>query len=100
MLYLGAVISCDGKNSKNILHKQNRALGTQITKYINGEGVRKIYIGISFHIPKLTFKGKHLYAAEAMINISEQDFRKIEQIEEDLMRKLFSTDRSCPIHFI
>ena len=32
MLYLGAVISCDGKNSKNILHKQNRALGTQIKK--------------------------------------------------------------------
>ena len=35
-----------------------------------------------------------------MMNIKEKDFRHIEQIEEDLMRKLFSTDMSCPIHFM
>ena len=45
-------------------------------------------------------RGSFLYTAEAMINISEQDFRHIEQIEEDLMRKLFSTDRSCPLHLM
>ena len=52
------------------------------------------------HLPKLTLKGSFLYTAEAMINISEQDFRQIEQIEEDLMRKLFSTDISCPLHLM
>ena len=27
-------------------------------------------------------------------------FRKLEQIEEDQMRLLFETDRSCPIHLM
>ena len=40
ILYLGAVISYDGKNSKNIVHKQNRALGTQkqIMSMVKGLG--------------------------------------------------------------
>ena len=44
-------------------------------------------------------RGSILYATETMMNIKEEDFRHIEQIEEDLMRKLFFTDRSCPIHW-
>ena len=30
----------------------------------------------------------------------EDDFRKLEQIEEDQMRCMFETDRSCPIHLM
>ena len=41
-----------------------------------------------------------LYGAEAMMNMKEDDYRKIEQIEEDQMRLLFETDRSCPIHLM
>ena len=45
-------------------------------------------------------KGSILYAAEAMINIKEDNFRKLEQIEEDQMRLFFETDRSFPIHLM
>ena len=41
-----------------------------------------------------------LYGAEAMLNIKENDFRQLEQIEEEQMRLLFKTDRSCPIHLL
>jgi hypothetical protein len=100
ILYLGAVISCDGKNSKNIVHKQNRALGTQKQIMSMVKGLGKYTIECGFIYLNSLLRGSILYAAEAMINISEQDFRHIEQIEEDLMRKLFSTDRSCPLHLM
>ena len=100
ILYLGAVISYDGKNSKNIVHKQNRALGTQKQIMSMVKGLGKYTIECGFIYLNSLLRGSILYAAEAMINISEQDFRHIEQIEEDLMRKLFSTDRSCPLHLM
>ena len=100
ILYLGAVISYDGKNSKNIVHKQNRALGTQKQIMSMVKGLGKYTIECGFVYLNTLLRGSILYAAEAMLNISEQDFRHIEQIEEDLMRKLFSTDRSCPLHLM
>ena len=63
-------------------------------------GLGKYTLECGFIYLNSLLRGRILYAAEAMINISEQDFRKIEQIEEDLMRKLFSTERSCPIHLM
>ena len=45
-------------------------------------------------------RGSILYATETMIDIKEEDYRNIEKIEEDQMRKLFDTDRSCPIHLL
>ena len=80
MLYLGAVISCDGKNSKNIIHKQNRALGTQkhIISMVNELG--KYTLECGFIYLNSLLRGSILYAANAMMNISEQDFHKIEQI--------------------
>ena len=100
MLYLGVVISCDGNNSKNINHKQNRALGTQkqIMSMVKGLGSYTAECG--FIYLNSILRGSILYATETMMNIKEKDFRHIEQIEEDLMRKLFSTDMSCPIHLM
>ena len=45
-------------------------------------------------------RGSILYGAEAMINTKEEDFRKIEQIEEQQMRLLFQTNKSCPLHLL
>ena len=45
-------------------------------------------------------RGSILYGAEAMIDIKESDFRKIEQIEEDQMRLLFETTLNCSIHLL
>ena len=52
-----------------------------------------------WHLNSL-LRGSSLYTAEAMINMKKDDFRKLEQIEEDQMRLLFETDRSCPIHIM
>ena len=45
-------------------------------------------------------RGSILYGAEALINLTEKDFREIDQIEEEQMRLLFKTDRSCALHLL
>ena len=41
-----------------------------------------------------------LYGAEAMMNVKENDFRQLEQIEEEKIRLLLKTYKSCPIHLL
>ena len=38
-----------------------------------------------------------LFASETMYDIKENDFRQLERIEEDMLRKLFKTGRGCPV---
>ena len=45
-------------------------------------------------------RGSILYGAEAMINMKECNFRKIEQIKEHQIRPFFSEDQMCPIHLL
>ena len=42
-------------------------------------------------------RGSILYAAECYYDLSENQLRRIERIEENLMRKIFKTNKSCPI---
>ena len=39
-----------------------------------------------------------LFAAEAMYNLKENEFRLLERIEENLLRKLFNTEKGCSIY--
>ena len=50
MIYLGVVISCDGKNSKNIIHKGNKAFGTkkQIMNMVKESGKYTIECGFIY----------------------------------------------------
>ena len=100
ILYLGVIISCDGKNTKNINYKRNKSIGThkQITNMVKGCG--KYTIECGFIYPNSILRGSILYGAESMLNIKEDDYRKIEQIEEQQMRLLFSTERNCSIHLL
>ena len=42
-------------------------------------------------------RGSILYAAECYYNLTENQLRRIERIEEKFLRKIFKTTRSCPI---
>ena len=39
-----------------------------------------------------------MFAAEAMYDIKEKEFRHIERIEEDMLRRIFKTGRGCAIY--
>ena len=42
-------------------------------------------------------RGSILYAADCYYNLTENNLRRIERIEENFMRKNFKTVKSCPI---
>ena len=100
IIYLGVDVSSDGKNTNNIIHKRNKAFGTQkqIMQMLRESGTYTIECGFIYLNSLL--RGSILYAAEAMMNVTEQDFRNIDLIEEGQMRMLFATSASCPIHLM
>ena len=93
--YLGFIISNDGSNMKNIEAKEKRAIWIKRTiKYlINGLGKYTIECGIIYLNSLL--RSSILFAAETMYNVKENEFRQVEPIEEDLLRKLFKTGKGC-----
>ena len=42
-------------------------------------------------------RGSILYASECYYNLTENELRRIEKIEERYIRKVFKTGRNCPI---
>ena len=95
--YLGFVISSDGSNINNIEAKKKRAIG--ITKHIQYliKDLGKFTIECGIIYLNSLLRSSILFAAEAMYDIKENDFRHIEMIEEDLLRKLFKTGKVCTI---
>ena len=53
-----------------------------------------------FLYPKSVLRVCIVYGAESMINIKEDYYRKIDKIEEEQIRLLFSRDRSYSIQLL
>ena len=96
--YLGFIISEDGSNMKNIEAKGKRSIGIikQIQFLVQGLGKYTIECGMIYLNSLL--RSSILFAAEAMYNIKESEYRKLERIEEDLLRKLFKSVKGCSIY--
>ena len=79
-MYLGVLISCDGRNMPNIFHKRNKSFGThkQIMSMVSEIG--KYTMECGFIYLNSILRGSILYGAEALINLTEKEFREIEKI--------------------
>ena len=100
LMYLGFMLSKDGVNMKNIIYKQNKTIGTkkQIIKLIEPLGPYT-FEGANIYIHSL-LRSTILYAAEAMNNVKEAEYRALESIEESVLTQVFHTKRSCPKHLL
>ena len=47
---------------------------------------------------KSLLRSSILFAAKAMYNIKEKEYRQLERIEEDMLRTIFKTEQGCPIY--
>ena len=99
LVYLGHVLSKNGGNLENIYDKSNKYIGTQkqIKKMIEGLGPFR-FEGALIYIHTL-IRTSILYAAETMYNVTEQELRALESIEESVLQEVFVTKRSCPKRF-
>ena len=85
---------------ENITHKSNRAIGTEklILKLIQNMGPYT-FEGALIYIQSL-IRTSTLYASETMYNVSENEWRALESIEESALIKVFKTKRSCPRYLL
>ena len=95
--YLGFIISEDGSNQKNIEAKRKRAFGIIKVIQFLVQGLGKYTIECGMIYLNSLLRSSILFASETMYDIKENDFRQLERIEEDMLRKLFKTGRGCPI---
>ena len=105
LLYLGDVLSNDGSNTKNILHKRNKSIGTQklIPKLIKHLGPYSFKAAVIYI--KSLLRTSILYGAETMSNLTEKELPAIELIEESVLQAVFlqavfQTKKSCSRHLL
>ena len=98
--YLGFVISDNASNVANILDKKNKSTTTirNIMNIIQGLGIYTIQNGFIYLNSLL--RASLLYAAETYFNLTEKNLRLIESIEEDCMRKILGTGKSCSMSLL
>ena len=91
MKYLGFVISSDASNVPNILEKKNKSIGIirSITNMVKGLETYTVKTGLIYLNSLL--RSSILYAAETYYNLSERNFRMIEAIEEECIRRILET---------
>ena len=80
LLYLGHVMSHDGRNLPNIIHKMKKSIGTQkqIVKLVENLALYAFQSAV-IYIEAL-LRSSILYASETMINVKESDYRALEKI--------------------
>ena len=97
--YLGFVLSSKGDNLENIKEMEKKSFGVIRTIMIKLEKLklRQYFYKCAKIFMNVILRGSILYAGECYFNLTENQLRRIERIEEKFLRKIFKTSRSCPI---
>ena len=85
-MYLGDILSCDGKQDKNIEARKNKGIGiiAQIMSILESTMYGKYYFEVAMVLRNSLFLSSVLLNSEAWINLSKNNIRKLEQVDEML----------------
>ena len=97
--YLGFVISSTGDNMANIRAIRNKSYGVirKIFSKLNELNLQKYYFECGIIFLNVMLRSSILYASETYYNLKENQIRQLERIEDNYMRQLLKTKKSCPI---
>ena len=102
LTYLGMEISHDGRNMNTIIHRRNKQSGQKkiITNLLRPLG--QYTFECAFIFLNSLIRNSVLYGTEAMYNISENELREIERIEESHKKNIFKADTGIqvPLHIM
>ena len=89
-MYLGDIISADGKHSKNIQHRKNKCLGTinQIMQILDSVYFGKYYFEVALVLRSSLLVSSILLNSEAWVNLTDKDIRGLEQTDEILLSRI------------
>ena len=93
-MYLGDIISTDGKHVKNIQHRKNKALGiiNQIKQILESTYFGKHYFEVALVLRSSLFISSLLLNSEAWTNLTDKDIRGLEQSDEILLSKILDSE--------
>jgi hypothetical protein len=93
-MYLGDVISSNGKHLKNVLNRKSKGLGVinQIMQILNSTFFGKFYFEVALVLRESLLLSSLLLNSEAWVNLTDLDIRKLEQTDEILLSKILDCD--------
>ena len=97
-MYLGDVISSDGKNKKNVEKRISKGLGiiTQIMNLLEIICFGSHYIEIALLLRESMFINGILYNAEVWYGLTRAEVGEFEKLDRLLLRKILGTPISTP----
>ena len=102
LTYLGMEISKDGRNMKTTVQRRNKQNGKEkiISNILKPLGQYTFECGMI--LLNSLIRSSVLYGTEAMFNITENEIREIERIEEKQMKNIFKakTGIQVPLHIM
>ena len=96
--YLGDIISNDGSNTKNIKSRVGKGLGiiSQIMNILETVSFGRYYFEIALTLRESMFINGILTNSEIWYNLKKSEMEELEEVDRLLLRKIFSTQFSCP----
>ena len=93
-LYLGDIISSDGKHEKNVHARKNKGLGiiNQIMQILQSLYFGKYYFEVAMVLRSSLLLSSLLLNSEAWTNLSESNIRALEQTDEMLLSKILESE--------
>ena len=102
LTYLGMEISKDGRNMNTIVQKRNKQNGKKkmISNILKPLGQYTFECGMI--LLNSLIRSSVLYGTEAMYNVTENEIREIERIEEKQMKNIFKAETGIqvPLHIM
>ena len=96
--YLGDVISSNGNNEKNIESKANQGVGavSQIFAMVSQVSLGHFYFEIALMLRDAILVSKLVASSEVWYSIKKQEYKKLESIDEMVLRRMFNVQCSTP----
>ena len=96
--YIGDVICSSGANKKNIENRTNRGIGavSEIISTLNQVSLGHYHFEIALVFRDSLLNSKLVYSAEVWYNITNSEYKKLEEIDEMYFRKIFDLPKSAP----
>ena len=92
--YLGDMISKDGKHDKNISMRKNKSIGiiNQIMEILNSVYYGKYHFEVALILRSSLLLSSILLNSEAWVNLSHNNIRSLEQIDETLLSRILECE--------
>ena len=96
--YVGDIVSCDGKHTKNIISRRSKGIGicNEITTILANLYLGQYHFLVALMLRQAMLISVLLFNAETWLRLTKDDIKKLEGIDLMFLRKVFAVPISTP----